>query len=182
MNGSSEPRGKSLDQIEISLPLQVRAQLIDILNQTLATTIDLKTQIKQAHWNVDITKSYNLHELFNEIAIELDLYIDLLAQRVTTLGGLAIGTARSAAGLSVLPEYPLNIIEGKDHVSSIAERLAIYGNLLWENIDRTAVLGDADTAYLYAEVSMVVDKRLWFLDAHLVSSVLQVEHQLAEYN
>ncbi len=182
MNGSSEPLGKSLNQAEISLPLQVRAQLIDILNQTLATTIDLKTQIKQAHWNVDITKSCNLHELFNEIATELDVYIDLLAHRITTLGGLAIGTARSAAGLSVLPEYPFNITEGKDHVSSIAERLAIYGNLLWENIDRTAVLGDADTAYLYAEVSMVVDKRLWFLDAHLVSSVLQVEPQLAEYN
>ncbi|NWF58259.1 MAG: DNA starvation/stationary phase protection protein Dps [Fischerella sp.] len=182
MNGSSEPRGIRSDAIGIILPLELRSQIIDILNQTLATTVDLKTQIKQAYWNVEAQNSHDIHELFDEIATELDLYIDLLAQRVTNLGGLAMGTARNAAGQSILPEYPLNIIERKDHIASVAERLAIYGNLLWENIDRTAVLGDADTAYLYAEISMVVDKRLWFLDTHLVNSVMNVNHQLAEYN
>ncbi len=179
MNGSSKPRSTRLDATAINLPLEVRAQLIDILNQTLATTVDLRTQVKQAFWNVDATNSYHLYELFDEIATELDLYIDLLADRITTLGGLASGTARSASQSSVLPEYPLSIIEGKDHITEVAERLAVYGNLLWENIDRTAVLGDADTAYLYAEVSMVVDKRLWFLDAHLANLV---NHQLAEFN
>lgn len=179
MNGSSKLRDPRLELRQINISLEVRAQIIDILNQTLATTVDLKTQVKQVSWNVKGTNFCDLYELFDEIAMALDLYIDLLAERVTTLGGLAMGTARTAVKQTILPEYPLNITEGQEHIASLAERLAIYGSLLWENIDRTAVLGDADTAYLYAEISRVIDKRLWLLDTHLMTSCLDVNHQLA---
>ncbi len=37
------------------------------------------------------------------------------------------------------------------------------------NGDRdTADLGDANTSDLYTEISRNIDKRLWFLEAHLV--------------
>ena len=182
MNGSSEPYIRESYTSLITITSEVRAQLVDILNQTLATTLDLKTQVKQAQWNVTGIHSYHLYELFDEIATELDLYIDLLASRVTTLGGLAMGTARTVGRYSILPEYPLQMIESKDHIVTLAERLAIYGTLLWENIDRTSLLGDSDTAYLYAEVSMVIDKRLWFLDALIAKAHLDVNQQVASRN
>jgi len=175
MNTSSELFTTSSYASLISITPEVRAQLVDILNQTLATTVDLKTQVKQAQWNVTGINSYHLYELFDEIATEVEVYIDLLAERVTTLGGLAIGTARTAVRQTILPEYPLHMIESKDHVVSLAERLAIYGTMLWENIDRTSVLGDSDTAYLYAEVSLVIDKRLWFLDALIMKSNHEID-------
>ncbi len=178
MNSSSELFTTSSYASLISITPEVRGQLVDILNQTLATTVDLKTQVKQAQWNVTGINSYHLYELFDEIGTELELYIDLLAERVTTLGGLAIGTVRTAGRQTILPEYPLHIIESKDHVVSLAERLAIYGTMLWENIDRTSVLGDSDTAYLYAEISLVIDKRLWFLDALIMKSNLEINHQV----
>lgn len=171
MNGSSELYPTRPYASLISISPQSRVQLIDILNQTLATTVDLKTQLKHAQWNVKATKLYDLYQLFDEIATELDVFIDLLAERVITLGGLAMGTARTAIRQSILPEYPLHIQEGRDHIASVAERLAIFGSLLWENIDCTSVLGDADTAYLYAEVSLKTDRRLWLLDNLLVSTL-----------
>lgn len=182
MNGSSEPYIRESYASLISISPEVRAQLVDILNQTLATTLDLKTQVKQAQWNVTGISSYHLSELFDEIATELDFYIDLLAERVTTLGGLAMGTARTVVRQSILPEYPLHVVEGKDHIVSLAERLSIYGTLLWENIDRTSVLGDSDTAYLYAEVSTIIDKRLWFLDALIARAHLDLNKQVASRN
>lgn len=182
MNDNRKPRCTRLDATRNSTPLEVQAQLVDILNQTLATTVDLKTQVKQARWNVKNMSFCSLHELFHEIAMELEVYIDLLAERVTTLGGLARGTARAAVKHSVLPEYPFHITERQEHVASLAERLSIYGSLLWENIDRTAILGDADTAYLYAEISMVIDKRLWFLDEQLMTSCFDEHHQVASCN
>jgi len=182
MNTSSELFTTSSYASLISITPEVRAQLVDILNQTLATTVDLKTQVKQAQWNVTGINSYHLYELFDEIATEVEVYIDLLAERVTTLGGLAIGTARTAVRQTILPEYPLHMIESKDHVVSLAERLAIYGTMLWENIDRTSVLGDSDTAYLYAEVSLVIDKRLWFLDALIMKSNHEIDHQIGSRN
>jgi starvation-inducible DNA-binding protein len=151
----------------IDLPEEARKQIVGILNLSLATTLDLKTQVKQAHWNVKGLDFYQLHELFDEMATELEGYVDMLAERATALGGLALGTARIAAAQSILPEYPLEVTSGKDHVVALAERFATYARAVRENIDQTTELGDADTADLYTEISRTVDKRLWFLDAHL---------------
>jgi starvation-inducible DNA-binding protein len=152
----------------IDLPADVRQSVVEILNQTLAATLDLKTQVKQAHWNVKGMDFYQLHELFDEMATELEEYIDLVAERVTTLGATAMGTARIAAAQSILPEYPYDIVDGVEHVTALAERYAPYAAHLRAAIDKTAELGDADTADLYTEISRDIDKRLWFLEAHLV--------------
>jgi starvation-inducible DNA-binding protein len=156
-----------LHPTRIDISSDVRAQVIDILNQSLASTLDLKTQVKQAHWNVKGMDFYQLHELFDEMASELEEFVDMLAERVTALGGLALGTARIAATKSTLPEYPLDILEGKEHVTALADRYAMYAKSVREGIAKTDELGDADTADLYTEISRAIDKRLWFLEAHL---------------
>ncbi len=145
----------------------VRAKVINILNQTLAATLDLKTQTKQAHWNVKGTDFYQLHQLFDEMAGELEEYVDMVAERVTALGGIALGTARIAASESILPEYPLDAMGGMDHITALAERYSVYGKQVREAIDTTDELGDADTSDMYTEISRTIDKRLWFLEAHL---------------
>lgn len=151
----------------IDISQEIREQIIELLNTSLAATTDLKTQVKQAHWNVKGTDFYQLHQLFDEIATALEEYIDLIAERVTALGGVAYGTVRIAAASSILPEYPLEISNGVDHVIALADRIAPYANHLRSYIDRTAKLGDQDTNDMYVEISRVVDKYLWFLEAHL---------------
>ena len=146
----------------------VRIKVIDILNQSLAATLDLKTQTKQAHWNVKGTDFYQLHELFDEMAGELEEYVDMVAERVTAFGGTALGTGRVAASGSILPEYPLDAVGGIEHLTALADRYGAYAKHVREAIDLTEDLGDADTADLYTEVSRTIDKRLWFLEAHLV--------------
>ncbi|WNZ22593.1 DNA starvation/stationary phase protection protein Dps [Leptolyngbya sp. NK1-12] len=167
----SNGRSQLLSDTRIDMPANVRSQVVAILNQTLASTLDLKTQVKQAHWNVKGMDFYQLHELFDELASELEEYIDMVAERVTALGGVAMGTARVAASQSELPEYPLDILDGKDHVTALADRYAAYAKSLRDNIDATDDLGDADTADLYTEISRGIDKRLWFLEAHLHTSI-----------
>jgi starvation-inducible DNA-binding protein len=154
----------------IDIPTQTRIDVVVLLNQSLATTLDLQTQIKQAHWNVKGQDFYSLHLLFDEIATEVLEFIDLIAERITTLGGYAMGTARIAAQQSELPEYPFEAVNGMEHIAALADRLAIYAKSLRQNIDRTDSLGDMDTNDLYVEISRVIDKRLWFLEAHLQTS------------
>lgn len=151
----------------IDLPKKTRSEVIAILNQSLATTLDLKTQVKQAHWNVKGMNFYSLHLLFDELAGELEGYVDMIAERVTALGGYAMGTARIAAAESILSEYPLDIDNGSDHVVALADRFSVYAKSLRDAIDKTDNLGDADTADLYTEISRTADMRLWFLEAHL---------------
>ncbi|WP_193198860.1 DNA starvation/stationary phase protection protein Dps [Nostoc sp. MG11] len=163
----------------IDLPAAARVQIVVILNQTLAATLDLKTQAKQAHWNVKGTDFYQLHELFDELAGELEEYVDMVAERVTALGGYALGTARAAASNSILPEYPFDILDGKEHVTALADRFAPYAKHIREAIDKTNELGDADTADLYTEISRTIDKRLWFLEAHLQVSEIKGDNGTA---
>ena len=110
----------------IEIPAEKRAQLIDHLNQSLANSFDLLSQTKQAHWNVKGKDFYQLHLLFDMIAGELVEFVDLFAERVTSLGGYATGTARMAAANSELPEYPTDAIEGKAHVAALVERFGRY--------------------------------------------------------
>ncbi|QIR41011.1 DNA starvation/stationary phase protection protein Dps [Tolypothrix sp. PCC 7910] len=160
----------------IDIPAEAREKIVVLLNQTLAASLDLKTQTKQAHWNVKGTDFYQLHELFDEIAGELEEYIDMFAERITALGGYALGTARAAASNSILPEYPFDILDGKDHVTALADRFAPYAKHLRAAINQTDDLGDLDTADLYTEVSRTIDKRLWFLEAHLQVAEIKSEN------
>ncbi len=153
----------------IDLPQAVREGVVESLNQTLATSLDLKTQTKQAHWNVKGSDFIQLHELFDELAGELEDFVDLVAERITALGGTALGTARIAASQSLLAEYPIDAVDGNDHLTALADRYATYGQHLRQAIDLADNLGDADTADLYTEISRAIDKRLWFLEAHLIT-------------
>jgi len=65
---------------------RVRHEVTDLLNARLADAIDLKTQAKQAHWNVKGMQFMFLHELFDSVATHLDDQADMLAERITALG------------------------------------------------------------------------------------------------
>lgn len=156
-----------LHDTRIDLPEGERKALIDLLNERLADALDLYTQAKHAHWNVKGTDFIQLHELFDELAGAVLEYVDMIAERATTLGGTALGTARQAALTSSLDEYPADLTEGVGHVTALAERYAAFGSKLRAAIDSSEDLGDKDTADLFTEVSRTIEKHLWFLEAHL---------------
>jgi starvation-inducible DNA-binding protein len=157
-----------LHTTHIDIREDVRKQVIKLLNQSLATSFDLKSQVKQAHWNVKGSDFIQLHELFDELAEELEEHVDLVAERATSLGGQVYGTARAAAENSLLPEYPLDTADGTKHLVALVDRYAIYAKHVREGIDKSSSLGDQSTADVYTELSRAADKRLWFLEAHLV--------------
>ena len=144
-----------------------REKINKVLNQHLADSFDLMSQVKQAHWNVKGSDFWQLHKLFDEVAARAAEWVDEIAERITALGGFATGTVRMAAASSTLPEFPTEITDSMDYVRAVAERLAAFTNSARAAIDQTDKLGDADTADLFTEVSRCADKYLYFLEAHL---------------
>jgi starvation-inducible DNA-binding protein len=165
MNQSDD--NQVLYPVRIDIPLEIRLYVIQLLNQTLTCTIDLRSQIKQACWNVKGRDLVLLHALFATMATELDAYTDLVAERLVVLGGVARGTARTAATHSTLPEYPGTIMDGDAHVRALAERFAPYATALRADIAHATEVEDAGSAALYTDISRGVDKRLGFLEAYL---------------
>ena len=152
---------------QLDLKADIRRQMIELLNQQLADTFDLQSQTKQAHWNVKGPQFWQLHELFDKLAEGLEDDVDLIAERVTAVGGEAMGTVRMAAKGSRLPEYPTGRMGSMEHVSALAERFGNYAATTRAGIDTAAQAGDQSTADLLTEVSRQIDKYLWFLEAHL---------------
>ena len=157
-------------QTENDLPPNTRAEVIGIVNQRLADIIDLQTQMKQAHWNVKGPHFIGLHELFDKIAEEVESYVDLIAERIVQLGGIAQGTVRVAASRSRLEEYPLDIADGAAHVEAVARALSTFGREARMTIEEVDRLDDLDTADIFTEVSRGIDKWLWFVEAHTQAS------------
>lgn len=156
------------------IPVATKVQVIELLNHTLAITVDLKTQVKHAQWNVVTGSNHEpLQEVFAEMATQLEEYIDIFAEQIKANGGLALATARVAAELSTLPEYPHHILDGFEHVMALARQLRLYTQLLLHGSEQTAKWGDFDTAQLYMEVFRVIEQRLWLLQAHLQAALAQ---------
>ena len=149
------------------LSAKTRRRAVDLLNARLADAIDLATQTKHAHWNVKGPNFIALHELFDQLAENIEEHVDAIAERVTALGGTAYGTLSLVARATSLPEYPDGIIEGIEHVTALANALADFGRKVRKGIDTASKFGDADTADLLTGISRDADKYLWFLEAHL---------------
>jgi starvation-inducible DNA-binding protein len=148
------------------VPASAREEIVGLLNQRLADCIDLQAQCKQAHWNVKGASFIALHKLFDEIYAEVGGYVDLIAERVVQLGGVAEGTVQIVADRTQLTEYPLSPGTGDEHVAALSNALAAFGRLARAGIHEMDELGDKDSADILTEISRGIDKSLWFVEAH----------------
>jgi starvation-inducible DNA-binding protein len=164
-NGSGADRPR-LYHTKNDLPEETRVEVITLLNQRLADCIDLQGQCKKAHWNVKGPQFIALHKLFDEINEEVEDYVDLLAERIVQLGGIAEGTVGVVAKRTSLIDYPLTLVTGAEHVAALSDALAGFGRTARIGIEEMNELEDADSADILTEISRGVDKWLWFVEAH----------------
>jgi starvation-inducible DNA-binding protein len=157
----------SLGRTRNDLPQAFRLMACELLNLRLADCIDLQTQCKQAHWNVKGPDFIALHELFDEINESVESYVDLLAERVVQLAGVAQGTLRTVAARTTLDDYPASAIAAEQHLEALATALAAFGRSARHGIGEMEQVGDAASADILTEIVRGIDKWLWFVEAHL---------------
>jgi starvation-inducible DNA-binding protein len=144
-----------------------RKGVVELLNARLADLVDLQLATKHAHWNVKGQNFIGLHKLFDELAATLSPPIDEMAERITALGGTAMGSVQAVEKATSLSPFPGDVFDGMKMVDALAERTATLAKSVREGIDETDEMGDADTADLLTGLSRQLDKNLWFLEAHL---------------
>ena len=164
-SNNSSSKEKLMFKTSVDIPQENRVKVIALLNQGLADTFDLYSQTKQAHWNVKGTDFIQFHEFFDLLADMVLPFVDTLAERVTALGGTALGTARMAAKSSELEEFPF-INGGMECVEALTSRYASLANECREAIDTAEELEDVASSDLFTEIVRVLDKALYFLESH----------------
>lgn len=156
-----------LIDVKLDISKEHREHLVELLNQQLADTTDLYSQLKQAHWNVKGIGFQQVHELFDEQAELVEEYVDLLAERITLLGGVAMGTVRMAAKASTLPEFSAASHDVRAFLETVRDRMAAYAKTNRQALATAADLGEPTTEDLLTEISRGIDKQLYFLESHL---------------
>ena len=154
----------------VGVPENNRQAIIALLNARLADSTDLRTQVKWAHWNVKGLHFIQLHELFDSVASHLEEQTDTIAERVTTLGGVANGTVREAAAKSGLKEADLTASDGPSMLKFLVHNVAHHANAMREAVQESNDLGDPITCDMFTTLTRELDKDLWFLEAHLTQA------------
>ncbi len=149
-----------------TLPDNTRLASIAVLQQSLVNAIDLAAQTKQAHWTVSGPNFIALHELFDQLHTDTDGFSDLLAERISMLGGQPQGTIQSVEHQSQLEAYPTDIRDQAQHIEHLSTAFAKFSDVLRSAISEASGFGDEVTADIFTEVTRGADKALWFIEAH----------------
>ncbi|MBA4861133.1 DNA starvation/stationary phase protection protein [Streptomyces sp. PSKA54] len=180
---SSQPRlhqsGKviqefgTVKQFPLGLSYEARMYSCQRLNKVLADTQILYSLYKKHHWNMRGATFYQLHVLLDKHAGEQLELVDTIAERVQTLGGVAVGDPRHVAEITSIPRPP----DGVEEVPGMLARLLeAHETILVEAHDaaaRSAELGDDGTNdVLVSQVIRTGELQAWFLAEHLVDTPL----------
>ncbi len=152
---------------EIGLKSNTKTEMNALLNARLAESIDLALLTKQAHWNIRGETFIAVHELLDTLRDDLDEHVDIIAERVAQLDGIALGTTQAVASATSLKPYPTDIRKIPDHLEALVVRYAAAAKAARAGIDAADEAGDADSADILTAYSRTLDKSLWFLKSHL---------------
>ncbi|MFD7455642.1 MULTISPECIES: Dps family protein [unclassified Streptomyces] len=163
----------TVKQFPLGLSYETRMYSCQRLNQVLADTQILYGLYKKHHWLMRGATFYQLHLVLDKHAGEQLGLVDALAERVQTLGGVAVGDPRHVAEITSVPRPP----DGVEEVPAMLSRLlAAHETILTETHEaaaRVAELGDDGTNdLLVSQVIRTGELQAWFLAEHLVDTPL----------
>ena len=139
-----------------NLAQRTRTTLIKLCNDRLADAVDLQLQCKHAYWNTIDPDLLTLRKLFDELNELVEDYIDRIAERAVTLGGVADSTGRVVATWSHMLCSP--DANCRNHAQTIATALASSSERVRQTIDKSIDLGDVVSAQLFTAISEDISK------------------------
>jgi starvation-inducible DNA-binding protein len=163
----------SVRQLAVGLSHDARMYSCERLNQCLADTQILYSLYKKHHWLMRGPTFYQLHLLLDKHATEQLALIDTIAERVQSLGGVAVGDPRHIAEITVIKRPPDGVEEVPAMISRLLEAHETILIAAHDAAQRAAEMGDDGTNdLLISQVIRTGELQAWFLAEHLVDTPL----------
>lgn len=163
----------TLRNLPQGLDEDTRKQSVENLNQVLADTIMLASMYKKHHWQVSGHTFYQLHLLFDKHYEEQQALVDLIAERISLLGGVTNGMPEAVARITRIENPP----DGVEEVPVQISRLLEAHELIMKEVRDFA--GEADDAgddgtndLLVSNVLRTNELQVWFVVSHIVPEPL----------
>ena len=182
-DGESQPRlhqhGREVQRFDqlTEMPIggrlssDARAEMARRLNKVLADTRVLYDLYKKTHWIMRGRTFYQLHLLMDKHAEEQEHLIDVVAERIQTLGAIAVGDGRHVAELTSIPRPP----DGAEEVPAMLSRLLEAHEVIIDETREAATrANDVDDLssndILISDVLRTNELQVWFVAEHLVDT------------
>jgi len=144
-----------------------------MLNQLLADTMSLRDLYKKHHWQVAGPTFYQLHLLFDKHYGEQAELVDLIAERIQLLGGIAIAMAGDVAEMTRIERPPRGREPVPVQISRLLEAHEIILKQCHEYAKKADDAGDDGTNDLIvSDVMRTNELQVWFLGEHVVEEPL----------
>ena len=150
----------------IGLDKKKTEDLVVGLNSLLANFQVYYQNLRGLHWNIKGKKFFELHAKFEEFYTDSQEKIDMIAERILTLGGTPLHTFKDYMDLATVPvgKNIVNDVESvKLVVSSLSELLKIERVIL----DESAEANDEGTNSMMSDFILEQEKTIWMLNAWL---------------
>jgi starvation-inducible DNA-binding protein len=160
----------------LALSARVCERSVENLNQVLADSITMKDLYKKSHWQVAGPTFYQLHLLFDKHYGEQVDLVDLLAERVQMLGGVAIAMAPDVAETTVIPRPPTGGETVPDQITRLLkahEAILEEARSMAKQAQDDGDLGTNDL--LISDIIRGNEKQVWFISQHLVHVPLEAK-------
>jgi starvation-inducible DNA-binding protein len=158
----------SARRVPLGMDSAAAAASIDDLNQLLADTMTLRDLYKKHHWQASGPNFYSIHLLFDKHFQEQLELVDLLAERVQTLGGISIAMAGDVVETTSIPRPPKG---REDTVTQLTRLLQSHEIILLEarSMARESEKhGDVGTNdIIVSNVIRTNELQTWFIAEHL---------------
>jgi starvation-inducible DNA-binding protein len=142
-------------------------RLAKILQERLASLVDLSLILKHVHWNVVGPGFMAVHEMMDEQTTQTRDMIDSVAERITTLGAVAAGLATQVVEMrSTETDYALGRAPVIAHLGALDKVYEQVGAAHRQAIDD---IGDSDLVSqdLLVSQTAMIELNHWFVRAHL---------------
>lgn len=136
-----------------------------VLNQIIATITALYFKTKNYHWHVSGPHFHDYHVLFDVHAEALFASIDLLAERVRSIGGSTIHSIGQVSRLQRIDDDNETDVSASKMIQRLLLDTKILAQLLREAHTVSNEFHDIATSSILENLLDEAEKRCWFLSA-----------------
>lgn len=154
----------------LGLPLKESKELVDDLNILLANFQVYYQNLRGLHWNIRGKRFFDLHVKFEEFYNDSQLKIDMIAERVLTLGGKPLHTFSDYIENSKL-EVGKNISKDEEAIQLILKSLGSLLSIERKILNDSGEINDEGTNSMMSDFISEQEKTIWMLKAWMEEEI-----------
>lgn len=154
----------------IGLSAEKSKELSNDLNSLLANFQTYYQNLRGIHWNIKGKRFFDLHVKFEELYTDANMKVDLIAERILTLGGVPEHTFEDYIEHSKVP-VGKNITRDEEAIRLIVDSLTELLVIERKILDASDEASDEGTNSMMSDFISEQEKTVWMMKAWLTEEI-----------